>query len=174
MRWADVISNEPPVDTSPAIPSPHGVGLKIVAFYFILPSAISLLTTVLLQTGALTPPPEQREMIDRLPTWHFIVSYSLMALQVTGGILLLLRYRIALPVLLLYGGITVAAWVFLPTVELSRAPGFVSFVVVASYSLLIVALVYVFILYRRGILYKTLASGAFIQRVCGSRTNSSP
>jgi hypothetical protein len=113
MRWADVIQNEPPVETSPAIPSAHRVGLRIVSLYFIFPAATSMLFMFLIQTGALPLPPEQRDIIDHSPIWQSIVFYIIMALNLAGGGLLLSRYRIALPVLLLSAGINVVNLVYL-------------------------------------------------------------
>ena len=153
MRWADVMQYEP-IETAPVIPAPHRAGLWIVAIYFIFPAATGLLVKVLMQTGALTLPREQLDAMKDMPIWQSIVSYAILALNLTGGILVLSRYRVALPVLLVSAGIVVLNVLYLVARGLFPLPGVPVLVSLFPYPLLIAAIFYVFLLHRRGILYK--------------------
>ncbi len=155
MRWADVISEEPR-ETIPPIPTIHRVGMVILALHYIAGDALGLVFLILNVTGAITlppPPPEVAEQLKGLPGWQSIVSFTILGLGLIGGILVVLRYRIALPVLLVYLSISLLDWLYLYFVrgynlQASLPLQWIPYVVG------IVAILYVWLLCRRGILYK--------------------
>lgn len=155
MRWADVVSEEPR-ETIPPIPTIHRVGMVILALHYVAGGALGLVFLILSATGAITlppPPPEVAERLKGLPGWQSIVSFTILGLGLIGGILVVLRYRIALPVLLVYLSISLLDWLYLYFVrgynlEASLPLQWIPYVVG------IVAILYVWLLCRRGILYK--------------------
>lgn len=115
MRWADVVSEEAS-ETIPPIPTIHRVGMVILALHYIAGGALGLVFLILNVTGAITLPPPPQEVakqLKRLPVGQSIVSFTIFGLGLIGGILVVLRYRIALPVLLVYLSISILDWLYL-------------------------------------------------------------
>lgn len=151
MRRADVISNEP-VETSPPIPRRHRLGLWVVGLYFVFPAANGLVVVTLLLMGAFDAVPGQAARLQDFPIWRLVPAYTVMVLNMAGGILLLMRYRVALPILVVSAGLNAATLLFLIIKGLVPEPGVSVILSFLPYPLLIAALIYVDLLRRRGVL----------------------
>ena len=160
MRWADIIRNRPPLGSPPPIPWTVRIGLWATSLFFIVPAASVLLIMLMIQTGGLPLTPEQREAAGRLTVSALLVFYSHTILGLAGGILLLYRYRLTLPVLLLSAGISVANWVCMTAMGRFPAAALTTPTAIFVNLLWVEALVVTFILHRRGFLYRTFSRGA--------------
>jgi hypothetical protein len=154
MRWADVVQEEP-VDPVPPMPKLHRFGQWVVAIYFVYPAATGLLFSLLVQSGMLAMPPEVMETLREQKAWEYLASDSIFVLNLIGGILVLLRRRAALPILLASTGIVILILsYYIVEGRLQTPPGIPKFAPFLPYIILALALGYVYLLRRRGVLYR--------------------
>ncbi|HKR58090.1 MAG TPA: hypothetical protein VJS64_00045 [Pyrinomonadaceae bacterium] len=129
------------------------VGLWIVGIYFIWTSGSTLLSYVLIHTGALVLTPEQEQYRQSLSLFTVVSSYLLMGLNLTGGVLLLLRYRLAFYLLLGSAAINILFFGF-NLISNGIVPGVTVSQVVVPYIFLALILAFVFVLHRKGVLWR--------------------
>jgi hypothetical protein len=95
------------------------------------------------------------ETLREQKAWEYLASYSIFVLNLIGGILVLLRRRAALPILLASTGIVILILSYgIVKGRLPPPPGMPKFVVFLPYVIPALALGYVYLLKRRGILYR--------------------
>ena len=174
MRWADIIRNRPPLGSPPPVPWTVRIGLWITSLFFIVPAASVLLIMLMIHAGGLPLTPEQREAAGRLAASALLVYYSHTILGLAGGILLLYRYRLALPVLLLSAGISVANWGYMTAIGQFPAAALTTPTAIFVNLLWVEALVVTFILHRRGFLYRTFSRRASGPSVYHTWSDPSP
>ena len=141
--------------TQPRIESGgHRVGLWLVVIYFIFTSASGLYSAIRVQTSSLALTPEQTAYLRSIPPLQYISSYSLLALYLVGGVLLALRRRLALPVLLTAGCLSAVSWAYTAIKRQLFVPGMPAIFAFLPYVLLAAILTYVYVLSRKGYLYR--------------------
>jgi hypothetical protein len=155
MRWADVIQDEP-IKAEPPISGSQRAGLVIVGLYYLVPAVLGLLFNILLQTGKLKGPAEMQDVMRNMSIWQWGLGYVTLGLNIAGGALLLGRYRLALPVLLVSTGVVALNLLYLVATGRFPPPNLPIALTLLPYPLVIAAVVYVFVLHRRGVLYKRL------------------
>jgi hypothetical protein len=157
MRWADVIQDEP-IRAEPPISGSQRAGLVIVGIYYLVPAVWGLLLNILLQTGTLKAPAEMQDVMRNMSIWQWVLGYATLGLNLAGGGLLLGRYRLALPVLLVSAGVVALNLLYLVATGQFPPPNLPIALTLLPYPFLIAAVAYVYVLHRRGILYKRLSS----------------
>lgn len=130
------------------------VGLWIVAIYFVLTSGSSLLSYVALYGGLVPLTPEQEQHIAMMPKFTVVFSAFLMVVNLAGGILLALRRKIAFYLLAVSAGLNICSLAFNIFSGAAPAPGVSIAQTIVPYLVLLGILLFVFVLYRKRVLWR--------------------
>jgi len=127
------------------------IGIWIVGGYFVLEAAAGLVSMFLLAGGAVPVPDDTMRLINSMPQPLFFAGFVSMFLSLSGGVFLLMRRRLALS-FLLGGAVAKLAGDLLTSRAVQVTATTHAVAMVAEWVLLVVALAYVAMLWRRRVL----------------------
>lgn len=129
------------------------IGLWIVAIYFIWTAGSALFSFALFFTGFFSMTPEQFQYFLAMPKFLIEFTILLMAFNLIGGVLLIMRRRVALYVLVLSGILNLISHVY-TLASRGLPPRILLENVVVPYVLLFGILLFVYVLYRKRVLWR--------------------
>ena len=127
-------------------------GLWLVAIYFILTSVGGLISYIFLLSGISPISPEQAKYVESLSLVVLATSLGLMLLNLIGGVLLILRRKVALHVLIASALLNLIYLSYTLISGMAPAPGVTTTQILLPYVVLAAVLLFVFTLYKKGVL----------------------